>query len=643
MIGQILANRYQILAKVGEGGMAQVYEARDNLLFRPVAIKVLREQYASDAEFVERFRREAQAAASLSHPNVVNIYDVGQENGTHYIVMEYVKGRNLKEIIRDQGPLPVKMAVNIAQGIAQALNHAHRHKLVHRDIKPHNILITEDGQVKVTDFGIARAASSVTLTQTGIVIGSVHYFSPEQARGQNVEPQSDLYSLGVVLYEMVSGRLPFTGESPISIAMQQIHEDPTPLREINPRVPAALEEVVAKAMAKDPKDRYQSALMILADLRRIDLALKDDVDEATQMIPQLDQFEETAVHTLQGGGGVSANTKTSKRSWLYVTLFFIFFLAGVFWAAQRLPALIFPEEVAVPNLVGLNVEEAAELLKTRELRLDVDKRVFDDEVPVNHIVSQNPPAARQVKKHRTIYVAVSRGPELVTIPNVIGLSLREARVALGRVGLTLGEVLQEPHPMIPTGQVVGQEPAPGQRLTTGVKVDLIVSQGPEPAPSLVMPDLRGLPVEQAMQDLEVLGLKIRNTWPEISSKAYGIILDQNPPANTEVSKGEEVDLVYSSGPTGKPPSETSPTDQQATVDWTPEGGPNLRRADVRISIPPGPQRDVVILVIDERGIQEVYREQHPGGDTFTVRVEGKGKQVKVQVYIGGEMYKEAVI
>lgn len=197
--------------------------------------------------------------------------------------------------------------------------------------------------------------------------------------------------------------------------------------------------------------------------------------------------------------------------------------------------------------------------------------------------------------------------------------------------------------MIPTGQVVGQEPAPGQRLTTGVKIDLIVSQGPEPAPSLVMPDLRGLPVEQAMQDLEVLGLKIRNTWPEISSKAYGIILDQNPPANTEVSKGEEVDLVYSSGPTGKPPSETSPTDQQATVDWTPEGGPNLRRADVRISIPPGPQRDVVILVIDERGIQEVYRQQHPGGDTFTVRVEGKGKQVKVQVYIGGEMYKEAVI
>jgi serine/threonine-protein kinase len=641
MIGQILANRYEILAKVGEGGMAQVYEARDNLLFRPVAIKILREQYASDTEFVERFRREAQAAASLSHPNVVNIYDVGQEQGVHYIVMEYVSGRNLKELIREQGPLPVKTAVSIAQGIAQALDHAHRHGLVHRDIKPHNILITEDGQVKVTDFGIARAASSVTLTQTGIVIGSVHYFSPEQARGQNVEPQSDLYSLGVVLYEMVSGRLPFTGESPISIAMQQIHEQATPLRKINPRVPASLEKVVAKAMAKDPKDRYQSAAEILADLRRIVPTLKEEVDEATQIIPQLDQFEETAVHTVQGGGEVSA--KRTKRGWLYVTLFFIFFLAGVFWAAQRLPALIFPEEVAVPNLVGLNVEEAAEILAARDLRLDVDKRVFDDEIPVNHIVSQNPPANRQVKKHRTIYVAVSRGPELVTIPNVIGLSLREARVALGRVGLTVGEVSQEPHPMIPTGQVVGQEPAPGQRLTTGVKVDLVVSQGPEPAPSLIMPDLRGLPIEQAVQDLEVLGLKVRNTWPEISSKAYGIILDQNPPANTEVIRGEEVDLVYSSGPTGKPPAEAPPTDQQATVDWTPEGGTNLRRADVRISIPPGPQREVVILVIDERGIQEVYRQQHPGGDTFTVRVEGKGKQVKVQVYIGGEMYKEAVI
>ncbi|NLM39138.1 MAG: serine/threonine protein kinase, partial [Firmicutes bacterium] len=273
MIGEKLVNRYEILDKVGDGGMALVYRARDTLLNRVVAIKVLRDQFASDAEFIERFRREAQAAASLSHPNVVNIYDVGQTEQSHYIVMEYVQGQNLSAIIKEKGALSEHFVVSVAMQIAKALSHAHQHGIIHRDIKPHNILITQDGQVKVTDFGIAQAMSAANLTQTGVVLGSVHYFSPEQARGVNVQTSSDLYSLGVVMYEMLTGRQPFRGDTPIAIALKQIQENPTPLRQYVPELHRGLEQLVMRLMAKEPDQRPRSADEVVSILQSIEREL----------------------------------------------------------------------------------------------------------------------------------------------------------------------------------------------------------------------------------------------------------------------------------------------------------------------------------------------------------------------------------
>ncbi|NMB11853.1 MAG: Stk1 family PASTA domain-containing Ser/Thr kinase, partial [Firmicutes bacterium] len=268
MEGEVLSNRYEIEDRIGEGGMALVYRAKDRLLHRWVAVKILREQYASDEDFVERFRREAQAAASLSHPNVVNIYDVGEVQNTYYIVMEYVRGINLKELIRKEGKLTPELSVDIALQVAAALGHAHRNHLVHRDIKPHNILITDEGRVKVTDFGIARAVSTSTLTQTGLVIGSVHYFSPEQARGGVSSEQSDIYSLGIVLYEMLTGTVPFTGETPIAVALQQL-QDPVPSpRKLDPSIPKPLEDVILKALAKEPQERFRSAEEFIQALQK---------------------------------------------------------------------------------------------------------------------------------------------------------------------------------------------------------------------------------------------------------------------------------------------------------------------------------------------------------------------------------------
>jgi serine/threonine-protein kinase len=268
MVGRVLDDRYEIIEKIGGGGMALVYKARCRLLNRFVAIKVLRPEFIEDEEFVKKFRREAQSAASLSHPNIVGIYDVGTENNNYYIVMEYIKGQTLKELIKSKGTLGIEHATNIAIQICYALDHAHKNHIVHRDIKSHNILIREDNSVKVTDFGIARAVSSSTITNTGNVIGSVHYFSPEQARGGYTDEKSDIYSLGVVLYEMVTGRLPFEGDSPIAVALKHIQEEPIPPAKINPRVPKSIEAIILKCMEKEVSRRYNSAAEIINDLRQ---------------------------------------------------------------------------------------------------------------------------------------------------------------------------------------------------------------------------------------------------------------------------------------------------------------------------------------------------------------------------------------
>ncbi|NLK07389.1 MAG: Stk1 family PASTA domain-containing Ser/Thr kinase [Firmicutes bacterium] len=657
-----MSNRYEIDKRIGEGGMAIVYKAKDRLLHRWVAVKVLREHYASDVEFVERFRREAQAAASLSHPNVVNIYDVGEIANTHFIVMEYVRGINLKELIRKRGKLTPSRAVDIGLQVVAALGHAHRNGLVHRDIKPHNILITEDGQVKVTDFGIARAASSATLTQTGLVIGSVHYFSPEQARGGLTTEQSDIYSLGIVLYEMLTGQVPFTGETPIAVALQQL-QDPVPSpRKLDPSIPKLLENVLYRALAKEPRSRFPSADSFMMALKKTGLAAEDPIylheepsgaptqkwDAVTRKVPAADAEEATRIHGLERGESVSdkkrKTTSKRKRTRIFLVLFGVAFLGGLIWGISYLPQLIFPAEVNVPDITGLTVMEARTALDKERLKLAVDKEVPDADIPAGQVIRQDPAARRRVKEGRTVWVVVSTGPRLKQVPDVEGLHVDEAKELIKKAELSVGMETPVFEPSVLVDYVVSQSPKPGTFLEEGLAVDLMVSQDNMDRPLVILPDLRGESLEEAKARVRRLGLGIGNVWGEVHRllPAWEVTA-QRPGPGTKVPQGSAVDFVYNSWGTGQP-AESPPEDifeemvEDETVvdvyeDEPVDGSQDMREAGVQITIPPGPEQEVVIIVIDKLGAREVYRGKHAGDTTITRHVRGYGKDARIQVYI----------
>lgn len=631
MIGETLVNRYQILEKIGDGGMALVYKAKDTLLNRLVAVKVLRSQFATDEKFIERFRREAQNAASLSHPNVVNIYDVGHSGETHFIVMEYVQGRNLNEIIREHQGLSEAFVTEVSSQIAEALGHAHQHEIIHRDIKPHNILITRDCRVKVTDFGIAQAMSSANLTQTGMVLGSVHYFSPEQAKGNSVGMRTDLYSLGVVMYEMLVGRLPFRGDTPISIALKQIQETPVPLRELNPSVSREMEALVLTCLAKDPLRRPESAEEIVLELEK-NPANRPIVKE----VDAVDEEKEVDESVAQKSTSKRRKSKKKKRSTrLYYSLVVVALFVVVLWGAQRvIPQILFPKEVIVPNIVGISRWEAEHRLGERQLLLGIDLEVYDGTVPPGYVISQDPSAGRSVKQNRVILVRVSKGAEYVSMPSVIGQSTREARLNLTQGGFILGEEEEVFAPDTPINTIVGQYPAPGETVRRGIPVNLMVSKGREPVAMINLPDFRGLPLDAVRQELNRINLKLGNAWPEYSTvyRAQQVI-EQNPAPNTQVELGSLVDVVYSQGLPAAPP--TSQEDSDELRRWTAES--QWESAEIRIEVPSNQSQEVVILVIDDFGAREVFREVRPGGSTITRTVQGRGEGAKIQVYIGGQM------
>ena len=640
MIGSILSNRYEIVEKIGDGGMALVYSAKDTLLNRLVAVKILREQYANDSEFIDRFYREAQAAASLSHPNVVTVYDVGTVEKTPFIVMEYVHGQNLSEIIKEQGQLNPADVVKVSIQICSALAHAHRHNIVHRDIKPHNILITKDGQVKVTDFGIA-AISSMSITQTGVVLGSVLYFSPEQARGNKVDHLSDLYSLGVVMYEMLCGRVPFRAETPISIALKHIQDQPVPPTRVNPRVPPQLEKIVLKLLAKRPEERFQSALELSTALEKVDLGAAVDADvEQTQKLT-IDVSERLDEQKLEEGeaelSAVSRKKpgKRSKkaRSRAPIVLLLLLLFAGlVFGLMVFIPELLFPDDVPVPNVVGLSVEEAERILAESKLKMAVEIEVFDNEVPEGHVISQEPKAYRMKKENQAVFVRVSKGPEFVYMPSVIGLSHREAQLALTQAGFTLGEAKFVQTGEHPVNTVVDQEPQPDEYVALGSPVVLMVSQGLDTIPVVVLPNFRGQELDAVRQQLAELGLKEGKLIPEFSTMIpKDHVVEQNPPPFAEVEVGWEVDLVYSEG---SPASGRS--DAEGVQRWTTNGDWHFKQ--VRIDVPEGRDQEIAIIVVDDFGAREVYRQVHAGGSSFDFTAQGRGDQARIQVYIGGRLF-----
>ncbi|MDD2481708.1 MAG: Stk1 family PASTA domain-containing Ser/Thr kinase [Lutispora sp.] len=618
MIGKVLGDRYEILEKIGGGGMALVYKAKCRLLNRYVAVKILRSEFTEDEEFVKKFKRESQSAASLSHPNIVGIYDVGMEDDIYYIIMEYIKGQTLKELIKSKGALGVEYATNIALQIASALEHAHANHIVHRDIKSHNIMIKEDHTVKVTDFGIARAVSSSTITNTGNIIGSVHYFSPEQARGGYTDEKSDIYSLGVVMYELVTGRLPFEGETPISVALKHIQEDAVSPKTINNRIPKSLEDIIMKAMEKDISKRYSNVGEIIADLKQSLIMpngdfvkKKKDIDENTKVIEPIKYIDVAEQLSTESNLEEKNIEPKSNKKITIIAISSGLILALLMFGVYMLINNIFNVKVAnVPNIIGYSEEEARRELETLGFIMDVaEERVNNKDVPEGHIARQDPKPETSNKVTNPVRVVVSKGPKKVPVPPIVGKNYDEVDIMLESFGLQEGEPSQE-YSQYPSGIVIRQSISPGINVDEGTKIDYVISGGPE---KFFMTEFIGSNIEDVKNQLNVLDLILGNVTPEFSDDVpIGVVMNQTPKAGTEVSKKSVVDFVVSKGP--KEISNTKPY--------------------LNVVLPQNLDKmKVTIFKIEGDKSSLIYEKTHSSSDSpLKIDISGKG-QVLFEVYI----------
>jgi eukaryotic-like serine/threonine-protein kinase len=546
--GTLFAGRYRIARKLGGGGMADVYLAEDQELGRRVAIKMLHSRYANDDQFVERFRREATHAAGLSHPNIVSIFDRGEFDGSYYIVMEYVEGRTLKELIRERGLCPVPVAIAYTRQILAALRYAHRNGVIHRDIKPHNVIVDQEGVVKVTDFGIARAGAS-QMTEEGAIIGTAQYLSPEQARGAPVDQTSDLYSTGIVLFELLTGQVPFTGDSPVEIAMKHLAETPPAPSELRPDVPPDLDLVVLRALAKEPADRYQSAAAMDSDLETVARGGRVAAETA-----------EAATMVLAGGGAIDATAATQiarrpppphyeppKRGrplWPWFVgggVALALLVIGFFLYDSIQNQIKGAETVAVPYVVGIPQANAENLITEKGLVPQVH-RVSSADVEEGVVIQQSPTEGTKVDKETVVRIDVSSGKPEVQIPSVVGQSVEDAVAELTRAGLDAQVV--EVNSDRDQGTVTAQHPAAGLTVVEGTQVRINVSKGPKP---VTVPPVVGLPYDQAASELQSAGFDVSRI-DEDSDQAAGIVTDQTPSGGSEGSKGSTVTLTVSKGP-----------------------------------------------------------------------------------------------
>lgn len=556
MVGQILGNRYELIEKIGGGGMALVYKAKCRLLNRFVAVKILKSEFINDEEFLKRFKIEAQAAASLSHPNIVSIYDVGHENDIHYIVMEYVNGQTLKEYIEENGALYWKDAVNIAIQITQAIEHAHKNHIVHRDIKPHNILFTKDGMLKVTDFGIARAVSSSTITMAGNTIGSVHYFSPEQARGGFTDEKSDLYSLGIVLYELLTGMLPFDGESPVAVAIKHIQDEPAEPVSIKEDIPAGVNSIVMRAIQKDQTLRYQSASELLRDLHRVlkepdaqFMKARTAEDSPTVRIPSIKKKElaiESDTSKKAGDEMVQKKKKDNKTTILaVVTSILVILVLGAFMITG-LGDVVFsmfskPEDFVVEDYRNQNFYEVKGKLSQYDIKA-VEIRKNHDDIPKDIIISQDKAVGEKIKpgEFAKIEFEVSNGPLLVKIPDLRRMEYRQAEIELIQLGLK-PEKVEEYNDIVSKGVVIRTEPDINEEVKPGTVVKVYKSLGPEIKYSLV-PNLVGKTKSEALNLLVGANLTMGKIFPEDMTYARDKIIRQEPKAGVEVEEGTPVNI-----------------------------------------------------------------------------------------------------
>lgn len=567
---KLLAGRYELIEKIGDGGMAVVYKAKDRLLNRYVAVKILRPEFTRDAQFIESFRKESQAAAGLQHPNIVNVYDVGKEGNIYFIVMELIDGRPLSDIIEENGPLDYRNVIEIGKQVAAALSLAHKNHIIHRDVKPHNIMITKDGVAKLADFGIAKAISSSTIVnkdEGGQVMGSVHYFSPEQARGKYVDEKSDVYSLGIVLYEMLTGEVPFDGDNPVEIALMHINEDIKPPSQLVDNVPPALEKIILKATDKYQTNRYDNAEVMFEDLNNVDFLSKKIGDNILmegasgrkKRVKIDDENDEKLNAIISDKGGKKSSKNKSKSSnekskfkkalpWIIalIALIIVGAVGGYFLSSKFLDDD--NKKIEVPSLKGMTYDEASDELDSLNLKIEKGDEVYSAEIEKGKIVSQSPIAKTKVKKGSKVKVNISKGKKAGLVPYLIGKTYNDADISaiLSQYGFVLGNVTYDESEKYDEGIIMNQTPSAGSTSRAGSAINIVVSKGKKEKSKV--PTLTGLTADQAVQALNKEGLQVGDISYE-ESNVYGkdFVMWQQYSAGTELKKGTSVSIKISKG------------------------------------------------------------------------------------------------
>lgn len=684
MQGKVLNNRYKIIEEIGRGGMAIVYSARDTLLERRVALKMLRPEYSSDNEFIDKFRQEARAVAKLSHPNVVSIYDIVVDDERIYLVMEIVEGRTLNDLIEEKGRLSAAESLEIGRQIASALSVAHGNQIVHCDIKPHNIILTDDMEVKVTDFGIARAVNKSTVRVTETVVGSAHYFSPEQAKGGEIKAYSDIYSLGVVLYEMTTGELPFHGDSPISVALKHIQQEAVEPSKINSSIPEELNDLIMKAIAKDPADRFQDAYEMKTEithcLKNINskdkkVSKKDDFNpEETKVMKKSDfnieaksadeilndiknEDEEDKKEVIEKKNDFEDDKKedkteesendTENKSELKKDLFSnseaeesnyeekksfkkVFYIAAavLLFFTLSVGAVIFlfnqytsVPVVEVPAIEGKSLTEAERLASEVGLNLNEnEERVFSEKIPKNHIINQQPEAGKRVKQSRPLNITVSKGIQLIEVPELVNSSLREALLKLENLNLKSGDIQYIFRLSEDPGTVINQIPAAGAEVEKGSEITLFVSRG-ERDISVRMPDLTGLSQKEAFKLIRDRGLEIGDVNVEKSSRfAEGQVISQSVKAGEYLPKGIAVDFIISKGIEGNIKAE------------------DLHSNRISVNVTGTESTEVKIVIDDAAGEETIYQAVHEPGDNIVRDIQSRG-ETELRIYFDDQLIK----
>ncbi len=573
-MSKVLAGRYELLERIGEGGMSVVYKAKDKLLNRFVAIKILKPEFIGDHKFIDSFRRESQAAASMSHPNIVNIYDVGKEGNIHYIVMELIEGRALSDVIKEQGPMPYPKVIAISKQIAAALSFAHRNHIIHRDVKPHNIMMTPNGTAKITDFGIAKAVNAATIVDsTDGIIGSVHYFSPEQARGGYVDEKSDIYSLGIVMYEMLTGNVPFDGDNPVNIALMHINGEMIPPSELVDGIPPALEHIVMKCTDKYPVNRYASADELIEALNNLEFIGSVVGNSVLMGQDQRTRPNGPMAETDYNDGEEERfpeekprkDKDKGKKKKLAIVISIIAALAIALGVCYAL-GLFGGKEVEAPDFTGKTVTEAEKIAEKHNVKIKEGDPVVSDEVEVGIIVSQDPEPGDTVKEKSTITVFVSRGPGDSDVPDVVGQDEESAVSAIEAAGFKCKVTTQASEKSV--GTIISQDPVGGSSAEKGSVVNLVASDGS--LARATMPYLKGKTLSEAESALHNADLNLGSVdyaWSD--SYAEGEVMWQQYEAESKLDKNTSVNLQISKGP--KP---TQPTTQQTTETTTEETEPS---------------------------------------------------------------------